>query len=330
MRKGLFTLFIIFTVFITSCSTGAGVTQVKYNSEIDKEILESVKILDDKVLESVKNRDADKILEISSEAFKKDSGKLNELLDNINKSVKDKSFDYQARYYCKVNKIGDYNFTINDLKDDPFCITVDAMSPDIFVSLIKSTSNSDDSLVTLIYIKEQGEWKLRTLYFGDYSLNGMNAIDLYEKAKSLEAEGYKIPANIYAGVSNRLLRPASFLQYKKESEIKDYSKKLYESIKNEYTFPQKLKNTDNVEIYAFDVKYIADKGIVPIIKYTTGIKLSNKKEIEKEANDINDEVNSLYPGMKKNFKSFLYEAYSEPPADSKKTYNCYRTEVEQK
>ena len=340
MRKVLVSLFMICTLFITSCSigagsgvgvsAGAGSAKIDHNDEINKEILDSVKILDDKVLDSIKNNDADKILEISSEAFKKESGKLNEWLANANESEKNRVFDYQDRYYCNVDKVGKFNLNVNTLKDDPFYITVEAASKDIFVSLIKSTSNKDDSLLSLIYIKEQGEWKLRTLTIDNYSYGGMNAIDLYEKAKSLDTQGYKVPASLYSVLSNKLLHPAPFIKYKKESEITDYHKKLLENIKNDYTFPQKLKNANNVEIYGLDVKYVIDKGIVPFIKYTTDIEWSNKKEIEKEANDMNNEVTSLYPGMKETFKFILYEAYSEPPVDAKKTYDCYRTGVEEK
>ena len=321
-------MLIIFTVFITSCSGGAGSVKTYHNDEIDKESLDSVKILDDKILESIKNNNADNILEISSESFEENSKNIKEIISSINQSVNVKSFDYKDRYYCKVNKVGKYSFAIGTLQDESFNIKLNAVSKDIFVSLIKSNSNSIDYILSLVYIKEQGEWKLMTLNCGEYSYYGMNAIDLYEKAKSLDTKGYKVPAGFYIRLYGKLLHPVPILQYKKESEITDYSKRFIDSTKNDYTFPKKLENTDNVELYGFDVKYVKDE-LIPVVKYTTNMELSNKEAIEKEANEINNEVTSQYPGMKENFKLFLYEAYSEPPIDPKKTYNCYRTGVEQ-
>ena len=58
----------------------------------------------------------------------------------------------------------------------------------------KSNSNKHDYLLATVYVKEQSEWKLNRFALKDYSYDGMNAIDLYEKAKSLDAQGYKIPA----------------------------------------------------------------------------------------------------------------------------------------
>ena len=200
----------------------------------------------------------------------------------------------------------------------------------MFVSLIKTNSKSDDYMLALVYIKEQDQWKLQTLHCGSYSFDEMNAVDLYEKAKSTDSQGYKVPAAIYLKLSKIVLNPAPFIQYKKENEINDYAKQLSEYFKKNNNFPEELKNSNNIEIYGFDVKYVNGTGIAPFIKYVTNTELSNKETIEKEANDINSNVTTQYPGMKENFDTFMYEAYSEPPIDENKTYADYRTAVNQK
>ena len=327
MRKVLFSisLFIIFTVSITSC--GVHHEEWYHNDKINKEILDSVKIVDDKVLDSIKNNQEDKLLEIGSEAFRNAPKNPNVPFADMSKQIKDKSFDYRDRYYFVSKKIGDSNFTINISNDE--YITLEATNTDMFVSLRKSNSNKHDYLLAIVYVKEQGEWKLDRYALKDYSYDGMNAIGLYEKAKSLDSQGYKMPAISYGILSAVTLHPASFLHYKKESEITDFFKKLSVDVKNEYTFPQKLKSHNNLEIYSFTVRTDIE-GVIPVVRYVTNIELSKKEAIDKEVNDINDEVISLCPGMKENFKQLIYEAYSEEPLDSKKTYNYYRTTVEQK
>jgi len=335
MRKFLLSLLVIFALFLTSCSlgssltTGVGFVRINQNDGINKEILNTVKNLDNQVLDSIKNNNPDKILEIGTENFKQNSENNKEMFGDISKYVKDKSFDYQGRYYCKINTIGKYNFSIETSKSDPFYIHLDAIGEEMFVSLFKSNSKSDDYMLALIYVKDQGKWKLNTLHCGAYSYDGMNAIDLYEKAKSLDNQGYKGPAALYLDLCNTVLRPAPFLQYKRESEINDYSKQLSEYLKNNSHFPEQLKNFNNIKIYGFYVKYVNGSGVVPFIKYVTNTELGNKEAIEKEANDINSDVIIQYPGMKENFNIFMYEAYSELPVDSKITYKCYRTAVKQ-
>ncbi|AGF57197.1 hypothetical protein B0P06_004512 [Clostridium saccharoperbutylacetonicum] len=333
MKKVLLCLFIILTMFITSCSfspKGAGVESVEHNDGINKQILDSVKILDDKVLDGIRNNDLDKILEISGEEFKSNSSNFKNILVKTEEALKGQSLEYKDRYYCKVNKIGKYNAIITDSNDDSFNITVEAVNKDIFVSMIKTTSNKDDFLLTLIYIKENNEWKLYSVSAGNYSYGGMSAINLYEKAKSLEAQGYKVAANIYMGLCGKILRPVPFIQYKKETEMIDYGKKLQQSISNEYAFPDKLKNNNNIQLYGFRVEYTRNDGIIPVIRYVTSTGLDKKEELKKEANDMDKEVTDKYKGLKENFKYVLYEAYSEPPIDPKKTYNDFRTGVEQK
>lgn len=329
MKKVLLSLLIIFIVLITSCSVGVGSVKTYRNNEVDLKILDSVKILDDKVLDSINNNDVNKIIEISSESLKNDSKNLKELLGGMYELMKEKSFDYKDRYYCKVSKVGKYSFSIETLEDDPFTINVEAMSKDIFVSVIKSNSKINDYLISLLYIKEQGKWKLTKLNIGEYSYDGMTVNDLYEKTKLLDTKGYKMPAALYSILSDRLLHSAPFLQYKKESEITSYYKNLTDNLKKYYIFPYKLKDTNNVEICGFDVRCVKE-GLIPVIKYKTDINLSSYKEVEKEANDINEEVVRLYSGLKENFKFFLYEAYSEFPVDPKINYKFYGIVVEQK
>lgn len=60
MRKVPLTLFLILTIFLTSCSfgggiTGAGVINITHNNDINKKILDSVKDLDDQVVDDIKN-----------------------------------------------------------------------------------------------------------------------------------------------------------------------------------------------------------------------------------------------------------------------------------
>lgn len=331
MRKVILILFSIFTLFLTSCSfgagiTGAGVVNITHNDEINKKILDSVKSLDDQVLDDLKNNNLDKIRDISSEGLKKLEESNKGEFDNIPKSIKDKSFEYQDRYYCEASKVGKTNFEINT-KDSLYSIDLEVASKEMFISLIKSNSKSDDYILVLVYIKEQEQWKLNALNWGSYSFDGMNAVDLYEKAKSLDSKGYKIPAAIYLKLSDSVLTPIQYLHYKREKEVTDYINQMTQYFKSRNQYPEELKNYSNIKIYGLDAKYIDGSGIVPFIKYTTNTDLDNKDAIEKEANNINGDVTNLYQGMKENFNNIVYEAYSEPPIDPKKTYNCYRTPV---
>ena len=333
MKKAIVILFLIFILLLTSCSYGSGITgasvvNITHNDEINKKTLDSVKSLDDQVLDDLKNNNLDKICDISSEGLKKLEDSNKDEFDNIPKSIKDKSFEYQDRYYCETSKIGKTNFEINT-KDSLYSIDLEVASKEMFISLIKSNSKSDDYILVLVYIKEQEQWKLNALNWGSYSFDGMNAIDLYEKAKSLDSQGYKIPAATYLKLSDSVLTPIPFVHYKREREIEDYMTKTSDNFKKSNQFPEELENYRNIKIYDFDVKYVDGSGIVPFIKYTTNTDLDNKDAIEKEANNINGDVTNLYQGMKENFNNIVYEAYSEPPIDPKKTYNCYRTEVKQ-
>jgi hypothetical protein len=323
-----FSFIILFSLILTACSLGAGTTTTLHNDEINKKTRSLIEGLDTKVIDSIKNNNVKTISEISSEAFKSELNSSDTFTQTGDNQFKNKSFEYRDQYLCKFNKVGDYNFTIATLKNDPFSINLKAESNEMFISLLKSNSGVYDYLVANIYIKENNEWKLRTVSTSDYSFNKMSPLDFYENAKSLKNEGYTIPACLYMNISNKMLRPAPFIQYKKEKEIKEFTKKLLDDVNSKYTFPIKVKEVDsNIEVCGLDVICTVE-GIVPVIKYTTEINLNDGDALKTEANKISSEVLKMYPGMKETFKIFLFEAYSEIPSDPQKTYNNFRTIIE--
>lgn len=327
MKKVMLVSIIVLAVIMSSCSFGGGAVVTSRNDEIDQAVLDAITAIDDQVIENIKNNDADAIFEMSSEDLKKESSNIANVIGEIHEIAKDQSFAYQGRYYSKVKKLGDYSFTVNTLDNDPFFIHMNAVAPEIFVSLLKTNSDINDCLLSLIYVKQESDWKLWTLFIGEYSYHGMTAADLYEKAKTTAAQG-TAPAALYLVLSNRTMHPSPFLQFKIEDEITEYSKEIIDSLNQESAFPIELKNASNAEIYGLDIR-VVQEGFVPVIKYNPGIDISKEDEVDKTARDIHPEVTGLFSGLKENFHFFLYEAYSEPPADPNKEYQCFRTIVEQ-
>lgn len=298
------------------------------NEGIDNTIRDEIEKLDRIVIDSLKNLDKDALIGISSPLFTDNTVDLDGFLSMINQAIGSTSFDYKEKYYCKQQKVGQYTATVSSLsEDDPFFVTVDVDSPEVYVSLMKSDSGIIDYMLTNVYIKEDGDWKLISLYCGEYSYHGMTVVDLYKKAKELDESGHQLPALMYAGLYSNMLRPAPHVQYKIEGEIKAFSKQIYEDVSQSYTFPQKLDGGNGVEIYGIELIVVKD-DFIPMIKYITNTGTDDAANSEKEAHDIHAETMSKLEGVKECFDIFLYRAFSEPPIDPSKQYPCYTTVVE--
>lgn len=313
---------------MTACSVGTGATLTTRNEGIDNTIQDEIEKLDRIVIDSLKNLDKDTLVGISSPLFTDSTADLDGFLSMINQAIGSASFDYEEKYYCKQQKEGQYTATVSSLsEDDPFFVTVDVDSPEVYVSLMKSDSDIVDYMLTNVYVNEDGDWKLISMYCGEYSLHDMTVVDLYKKAKELDESGHQLPALMYAGLYSNMLRPGPHVQYKIEGEIKEFTNRLYNEVNDRYTFPQKLDRGNEVEIVGIELIVVKDE-FVPMIKYITNTSIDNAASSKKEAHDIHAEAMRTYGGLDECFETFLYRAFSEPPTDPSKQYPCYTTVVE--
>jgi hypothetical protein len=324
MRKYLICILIVTLFLTTSCSKGAGKTFTNYNEDIDIQIQNEIKSLETVILKAIADKDLGLLTKNSTETFIQSAGDLNNGLTQLNDAMKDMNIVEQDKFYFKTDQIGNYEITSLLSKSLPFIVTISAYNEESFVSTLKSNSGVIDYLLTFVYTKEGTQWKLNGISIGDYTYGGMTAIDYYSKAKQFKEKNYMVPAALLANITNKLLRPAPFIQYKAEPDIISFGNTLYEELNKEFKFPYKLKENSNIELIALDINYLTE-GLIPVIKYKTDLNLDNITEIEKEANVIKDEVLNLYPGMKESFDQFLFQAYSEYPTDSNKTYKFYGT-----
>jgi hypothetical protein len=179
-------------------------------------------------------------------------------------------------------------------------------------------------MLMLAYIKQNGEWKLDSFNYANYQFHGLTAPDMFKKAKALEEQGELLPALLYTIQYDRLLRPAPNVQYKIEKDMLSFENDIQSEIKDAVFFPD---NIDGSQYYGVDI-ISTQQGLTPEIKYVTSLNKDDIEKIEQEAKKIHEEMVKSNPGYEKEFDYFLYQAFFEPPADSDKTYEYYRTMIE--
>lgn len=328
MKKYIFCILTIILLFTTSCSPNGGTTMTYHNEDIDTQVRNEIIPVETAILTAIADKDLELLKKNSAENFLLNTGDLSNGLTQLNEAIKDKALVDKDKFYFKTDEIGTHEIMSTLSGDFPYTITITALNKESFISTLKTNTGVIDYLLTFVYTKEDKQWKLNGISIGDYTYGGKTALDYYNKAKESKEKSYMVPAALYANITNKLLRPAPFIQYKNETEIITFGNALYEDINEEFKFPYKLKENSDIELIALDI-HILTEDLVPIVKYKTNIDLRKIEEIEKEANTMKDEVLSLYPGLKENFDKFLFQAFSEYPADPNKTYNFYGTIIEE-
>lgn len=319
-------------VLISGCGFGGGTTQTYKNDEINPSLKSSFKELRDKVVSAIKANDSEAIIKLGNKDIRKDSDKVKQLLEQFSKTLKDDSFIVKDEYYSKLNKVGEYRFVIPSSlskdEEDRYVLQIDGISDEIYVPLLISNKTGAKYMVAPIFGKENNNWVLAGLHIGQFSCQDLNAIQLYNEAKKLENKGYLLPAVLYADLATKVLRPAIFFQYEKESDVQKYRDKIISEIQKKYKFPMITEIiSSKPEIFNIDVINVEQGGLTPSVNYKS-IKMNDVEGLKVEAEELTSFIEQKFPGTLESFNYIGYRAYSEIASDPNKQYYSYGTVID--
>lgn len=325
----IFVSLLLTVVFCTSCVTVSSNISIHYkNEEIEQDLLDEIKVLDDMFIKSITTNDLSTLNEMLSSEMQQFFESNESALASFNDMLNGSEYSYFDRYYLKTNTTGKDTNVAMFSENNEYVITINSKC-EAFVSIILVPHGCIDTLLFIVYERSNDGWIVTSVSLGDYRFHGMNANDMFEKLIKLKEQGHLMSAFQYASCATILTRPAPFFQYVNEKEIKDEINELYSDLNNNYKFPYTLESSN---VYLYGASCInTQQTILPIIQYITEIDLNdpdNVTAIEQEAYTIHDEVMNIFPGFEEDFALFLYKAYNEPPTDPNKMYHAYSTLVD--
>ena len=329
----LFISFILFSVMASSSCVSIQPASylAKEDDEISASLREDIHALNDKITALIQNNDFEAFYGYFLSGTKDDSALKQQVNDQFPILVgitQGKTFRSIRDYHCVWQGQGNIPCVILPRDNSDFQTTVERVNDEIFISITQTPNEFNKLLASIVYTRQDNQWKLYKFHVGSYSIADKNAIQWYEEAKSNYDNGYLVPAMFRLQLANSCLQPAPFLRYKQEEEIGDFGKKLQAELSSKYAFPIQLSSVPgNPSIYRLDPQF-AEGEMVSIVTYVTSISLDDANALKEEANRMNSIVQEMFPGIGEGATHIVYRAYSEPPLDPKKQYRSYGTLVE--
>lgn len=310
--KSHFLLLILISLVLQNCNVVTSNTL--QNENIESDLKKEIEELDKKVLEAITTNNTTILKELMSDTLKQKAENLDQLIEQISGAVKNPEYYVLDQYYIKNSAIGITNTLTSGTNDqNDYTIQYQALNEEMFVSLVISENNSEKFLIMNIYGKYPEGWRLNILQFGQYTIEGKSAPEIYAQAKLKYDKGYFIDAFLEMTLGSQVLNPAKFWKYKKEDEIKEFIEMSNAKVKNEYIFPLTLQELDTkprvVNIFLQQIT----EGYFPMIEYLTEIDLSDTSETKLENDRIHNIIGDVFNGIDKNKKYLLYKAYNDLP-----------------
>lgn len=297
------------------------------NEKINKDTRDTIHALNNSIIESIRNNEPSVMYDIFVDEIKEQGiNKIKNLYSQFSQAIQGKTFRPYKEYYAVSQNWWPAQFVVlsNALDNIMFCMHVRTASNSVYISLLKSQGDVQELMFSFVYVKINRKWRLHIAHLSTFKIDGKTAIGWYQEAMKWADKGYDVPAMIRLAVVGQLIKPAPFIQFAKEKEIIASLKKTRATIKKRYKFPIRLSHIKNTpEIYYIEPQFV-QMDLLPKIKYVTKIPLDEVSELQEEVDSITVELESIFPGITKEVSHIVYEAFSKPPLDREKVYQCYR------
>jgi len=299
----------------------------KSNEKINKDLRDKIHALNNSIIESIRNNEPSVMYDIFADEIKEQGiDKIKNLYSQFSQAIQEKKFRPYKEYYAVSHNWWPAQFVVlSDAVDNiMFYMHVRTASNSVYISLLKSQGDVQELMFSFVYVKINRKWRLHAAHLGTFKIDGKNAVGWHREAMKWADKGYDIPAMIRLAVVSQLIKPAPFIQFAKEEEIIASLKKTRATINQRYKFPVRLSHIKNTpEIYYIEPQFV-QRDLLPKIKYVTRIPLDEVSELQEEVDSITVELESIFPGITKEVSHVVYEAFSKPPLDREKVYQCYR------
>ncbi len=312
--KNIIFFAILIVLGFQNCSVGSSGTLKDEN--IEQGIKNEIESLDKKVLEAVAANNVDLLKSIMSDVLLEKSGNnIEQLLKQVSSVITSTDYKILNQYQTKNSATGIGNTIISGVSGlNDYVLHYQALNKEMFVSLLISKSGTDEFLITNIYGKYPGAWKLNILQFGQYKVDGQTAPELYYKAKTEYEKGYLVDAANNMTLCSRVVNPANrFWQYQKESEMKEFYEKVMNEINSKYQFPLTLEAIDSKPQIITIYPQGTIEGYFPMVEYVTKLDLEDTVQTRAEYEKVHAEVVKLFYGIEKDKDYIFYKAFSEMP-----------------
>jgi hypothetical protein len=301
----------------------------KSNSEINSELRVHIDDLTKEVFLVIKSGNSESLKKyLSKGLLEKISYDTSNLTKTLNPFISGSEFHSLNDYYCTVKKIGwGKKFTIvPSLTDDNSLIipNIEIPGEHTFIKILKDNAEGFSHLLLVQYVKEGDGWKINFFVGADYEIDNYNAPKLVQKCNELYKQEKIASAVLYGLAAIRVLRPASYLQYKNENEYRKLLKSIFKEFNQKYHFPIEFKTNKSVQLFSIDLQ-VTKEGIEPVIQYLTPSINSSREIINNEASKLLPEVYDIFPDLKKSFPFIIMRAYKELPVDRNKQYMCFNS-----
>ncbi len=309
----------LFFPLSSSASNLFGSVKVQFDDEIDKQTRSTIQALNHKILQSFKTNSPEVMYDIFTEKIKEQGiESIEKLYQSAATTIVRNEFHQNHEFLALHSGGGDKTAPISSNTQPEFLAYVTLIS-DIpkYVSIMESRNGLKDMSLFFIYEQIGDAWRLNTFQVGIGKFGGKTSVDWFHDAQQLHKEGHVLPAFLRLAIALKFLRPAPFIHYKAESDIREFESQCRIELEK-HSYPITL-NTKPVAKLISVGPHFHQGEVIPVAKYLSQIPLAKEEDIQAEAKTLVVHLATLFPGFSSHGQHVAFRAFNELPSEEQKS-----------
>ena len=317
MKQGL--ILISGLLILMGCSVGGQWSDENIDPKVKAEINE----LNNHIIDGLATKDPEKIRSVASEKLLEQSTDLEAMVTSGNWKIDPTKFRIKNQFYLKKSADGTDSRVLTGLTaDHDYTIQFKAITKEMFISVGYLEDDLEMLALTMIYSKYGDNWKLNILQIGLIEIENKDAIDWYKQAQENFNKGNLVDAALNFTLASQCLKPGNQLwQYRLESEINDFGKKMNQEVNKTYSFPIAVETIKSKpQIFRVFPQGMSE-GFHPSVFYVTTLNINDTTALSKECTEIHKNIGHVFKGLDADKKYIFYRAFERIPVNNEKVNN---------
>lgn len=325
-KKYIVILLLILIQYLIGCNVNKTMTFV--NDNIDVKIKSKIDSLNNIVFNSIRSNtivSINNLLDTKLKNMVDTKSNIIQMVNYLNANYKDLPLKKYNEFYIISEGLGERNASLYTFNNDNMFISLKVWSPEIYVSLYETNTLKNDMLISLVYEKENGNWKIRNFHVGERRNFGKTLSQWINEIKKDIRESKRYSAFVKILAVQPMLKPAPFMEYVLEDSTKEMINQITKSTFTPESFPIEFSDIKSrPEILSVRSQPITDvQEIFPRFIYKTKYSLDSVELLQNEINKMSQELKSKYPGIDKQFSTILFSATNEGYKNKQKRVEYY-------
>ncbi len=277
-------------------------------SQIEDAEYAEIEKIENAFLAALKEKNATEIMSYMDSGFTISEENMTKFFESALREGMAEYKKYDA-YYLNGLTVSDISIRAKKSESDKDYIMLTPAAKEIYAALYASENDKVSQVITVLYSKMSGKWKIVWIDSTDLAYGGKKAEYYYDMTLKADDNKQDMLAYIYVQMMCNLYQPGRLYYYEKTDEMTEYA--IQKSTWGEKNFPIELEGGNKVHLVGIARE---EDGIIPMFLYHTAADISDAEAFKKDAIRAKNEFIKKYPEIADNFSKITVRATNVDPA----------------